>query len=1352
MSNTLSGTLRAFLGFIFLTFPVAAQSVAAPAFSLSARELLAIGKPANEKVDHDANVLLIENRLSFDQNGKLHHTYRSIYQVLTAQGGEEWGSSEERWEPWHEERPRIRARIVTADGVEHKLDPATISEASPPGTDSTIYSDVRQLRWPLPAIAPGSIVEEEIDRTSTPVLGADLTRIYMARGVPAKLSRLIIDYPDGLPLRYKAFLLPALKETKTSENGVTHVVLEASDMAAIRQAHAFLPGDTPRTPHVQISTGASWQALAQTYNQAVEKQLASAPIDKPKAAGSSNRADLINELIRELHRQVRYTGIEFGDAAIIPATPAETLKRKYGDCKDKSTLLVSMLRGAGIPAHIALLETGSSLDVADDQPGMGLFDHAIVHVPGAPELWIDATAEYLSAGSLPSADQGRKALIIAPETTGLTLIPEAPSSAKRTVQTREFFLPDYGKSRIIETFEGTSNAESELRERYGSADTEQIKKELSDYVRREFRTEKTAKISHPKADDFTQPFRLRLEIEEAGRGSVGPNDAAVGIQLADMFSDLPAEFREKPEKDAAPEDGLPKRTADYLIDEAYNYEIIYKIHLPPGYVTPSLPKSEKVNFGPTQLSSEFHYDNGLVTADYRFDTEKRRLTILEGEQIQKSLAEFLAQPMTLLNFEPLGSSLLSEGKVREAFKQFNSMMAEYPSRPIYPVQFSTALLSMGLGDAARKAAKKAAEADPKSAMAQANLGYVLLHDLIGRDFAIGFDWAGSEAALRKANELDANEMTSRRNLGVLLEHDSNGERYGSADRMKEAIQVYRGMGDKLEDNGLLGNLLFDLTYTNDFAGLRKETEKQRLTAQTFMFRLIATAKLDGLDAALKEYQATPLDEATKNTALTGAAGVLIRLREYPMATEVLKAAAKGNNDSATLLRRAEIFSRVKRQDLETRRLDTPEHALRSFMVDAIMKSNAKGLIRAYFAKEILVGIDEKQIERQEKNLTGAWKQMEKQLGLSHESFADLLVSLLEMKTDNNGKDGCRVRMIVPGGAGFSFYMTQEGPDYKFLGAGNGFEGVGRRALAALNQGDVETARRWLDLAREEVKIAGGDDPLDGPVFPRIWSKGMNPSPETMRLAIASLIGESEEGKDALPLLKAAIDSAQDQNQKMLAEIAYVSTAVKCNQAKEGEEYARALSTAHPESLHLTRLLSAVFSKLEKWTELDALVKQQLARDPDDPDNNRLLAESQYLQNKFVEAEGIYRKVAESGKGTTADWNQFGWVSLFAGDTTNEKASLVLRANSQTNSSHVLHTVAAMYADTDSAREAHQDLMNAAKDLNDAEVWLVLGRMAERFGMPDDARAAYEKVIASEGKAPLSSGALAELWLTKLKRE
>ena len=136
---------------------------------------------------------------------------------------------------------------------------------------------------------------------------------------------------------------------------------------------------------IEFSTGASWQSIAAEYGKIVDDRANSPAVQAvvtPLIAGKKSAAEKEAAILDYLDREVRYTGIEFGEAAIVPHDPAETLAKKYGDCKDKATLLVAMLRAAGIPAYVAILDAGVRMDVPVDLPGMGMFDHAIVYVPG----------------------------------------------------------------------------------------------------------------------------------------------------------------------------------------------------------------------------------------------------------------------------------------------------------------------------------------------------------------------------------------------------------------------------------------------------------------------------------------------------------------------------------------------------------------------------------------------------------------------------------------------------------------------------------------------------------------------------------------------------------------------------------------------------------------------------------------------------------------------------------------------------------------------------------------------------------------------------------------------------------
>ena len=110
-----------------------------------------------------ANVTILEDddSYTFDEAGRIEHVGYFIYKVITQKGAEEWDYLAVGWEPWHDARPVIRARVIAPDYSEHPLDPKTITEEPARGGDYKIYSDGKRLRAPFPAIAPGVVVEGE---------------------------------------------------------------------------------------------------------------------------------------------------------------------------------------------------------------------------------------------------------------------------------------------------------------------------------------------------------------------------------------------------------------------------------------------------------------------------------------------------------------------------------------------------------------------------------------------------------------------------------------------------------------------------------------------------------------------------------------------------------------------------------------------------------------------------------------------------------------------------------------------------------------------------------------------------------------------------------------------------------------------------------------------------------------------------------------------------------------------------------------------------------------------------------------------------------------------------------------
>ena len=92
----------------------------------------------------------------------------------------------------------------------------------------------------------------------------------------------------------------------------------------------------------------------------------------------------------------RYQAIAVGELGTVPAPLSEVFARRFGDCKEKSFLLVQVLRKLGLEAWPALVSTIYLEKLIQRLPGQN-FDHAIACFEFKGELhWVDATNAYTS--------------------------------------------------------------------------------------------------------------------------------------------------------------------------------------------------------------------------------------------------------------------------------------------------------------------------------------------------------------------------------------------------------------------------------------------------------------------------------------------------------------------------------------------------------------------------------------------------------------------------------------------------------------------------------------------------------------------------------------------------------------------------------------------------------------------------------------------------------------------------------------------------------------------------------------------------------------------------------------------
>ena len=523
--------------------------IAGPALSASPAEIQAAAAKIQAEPFMEATVFFERDSYTFDDAGRMTYRHTLIYRMETQEGIKNWSEIRVGWSPWHQEIPEIRARVIAPDGKVSVLDPKTITDGPAREDAEDTYTDARVRKVPLPAASVGSIVEQETVSTDKEPLFAGGSGYWdsFSWEVPYRRAELRIDLPKAASFRIKVMALPDAKIKDEVVGDMRHYSLEQGYIPARAESDIPLPTHEFIGHGTRFSTGESWASVAQAYSKLAEANIdptkVKSLLPKPGANGIDAR------IVAALHKAVRYTGIEFGQASLQPTPAGEILKRHYGDCKDKAALLVAMLRAAGIEANLALLETGPGLDVDLDLPGMG-FDHAIVYVPAAQgnvALWIDATAEYAEVGTLPEMDGGHQALIIAEGTTGLTMTPEPKPDDDHLTELRDVVLADYGAATISETSMTHGQIDASYRSLYGGELTRERKEDLEKYAKNVYVANALASITHGDAHDLSKPFALKLDMTEAKRGDSGTDDAVLNIPLSGIFYRLPEWFRTDPE-------------------------------------------------------------------------------------------------------------------------------------------------------------------------------------------------------------------------------------------------------------------------------------------------------------------------------------------------------------------------------------------------------------------------------------------------------------------------------------------------------------------------------------------------------------------------------------------------------------------------------------------------------------------------------------------------------------------------------------------------------------------------------------------------------------------------------------
>ncbi len=1311
------------------------------------------------KRSKDVVVLRRDTLARFAKNGAATLDYRMQVKLLTKAGVRGWQFFTASWSPWYEHRPRLTVRIKLPDGKTLELDQSTINVETARASSYKEMTDRKRLRAPLPGLVVGAVIHLRlVQREKRPRLGSgDLHRISFAPLMPTKVHHLTIESPVSLPLKWEVRGLSLKPRSDQVSGGIRRVVFKAGPFEKNPLWEFGLPPEAARYPHVQISTVKRWRDVASVYHKFVKARLrspgAAAVVAKLRRAGATGRLRIIAALLSRLRKKIRYTALSLSEGAIQPRKPDVTLKRGYGDCKDMSALLVAWLHAAGIKAHMALVNT-SGADVRPGLPGLAAFNHAIVHIPGAKPLWIDPTARYTTPQVTAGWVQNRYSLIVTPKTTAVVRIPATKAADNIYEEVRRVrFTPQSG-GHVVEETRSTGLFEARIRRMVGNQEPGVLRKSMKAYISRSYSSSKLVSIRHGKTKRLDQRFRFRLELKKAQAAWTDDHKAKMDLNTGLVWSDVPYYLKYAPK----PGSKAFKRKRDFYWSTPHESKVTYHLSPPPEYVLASGPESGSYALGPARITWTVQHvkKTGRLKVVIHFKSGPRRYRPSDVKAFWRGMRKFSqAVKISKVIYEHRGRKLHKEGKYAAALAVYQSLVKRWPNNSAYYRQLGNFHLDTGFGQKAREVMRLAVKRLPRDAVTHFNLGIYLEHDLYGNQSLHNWDRKATIATYRRAQQLDPKNAYYPLALGRVLSMDKHGDDLTTAHELKPALKVLLDMRKKLKDKSMDNRIARLLLYSRRHEELRRHLRLLSAGGYRNSMSVASHAVEKGFRAGVALARRLAPEERKFKGVVTAAGLEVLRLSEYDLSKKLL---LLGIGDGLKERARARSIKQIR----SMRHLAQPartakQAALQLFYLAYSGKATAKR-INQLVVKRMSPEVRKTVI----KSLGEVYQLMRR--GMRNRSdyppkvVTDMALCQFRPKIKGNDRLGYRVDLAAPGRRSkFTVYVVKSGGKYRVLTVGIATSEIGREALALIKKGRVAEARKWLDWERGSTEAPS--DLQRGRPFDHLYVAGKKASKKRLRLAATVLAARNDKpDKRLVRSLEGFLRRPPSKADRLQIERALMWIYYNMKRFGKAARLAGRLMKKGGNKRSRFMLHQSLLLAAGKTREAGRNARKWQRDQPTQWQSYFSLARVDMFRGKYKASLKQLKRAAALANAPSRVFNLSAWVALFV-QPMPAKAGIqdALKAVRMSNysASHILHTLATLYAETGELHSARLALvkameLNGRRRPKDSDFY-PYGRIAEQLGHLDVAVAYYRKVKKPKRLTGTDTWILAQRRLKILKR-
>jgi hypothetical protein len=424
----------------------------------------------------DAVLLYSDTNVTVLSADKIKIHVREAYKILRPEGRERGIVGVN----FHHKRKitELRGWCIPTQGKEYELKDKDAIEVSPPIEGGELITDVKFKVLRIPAPDPGNIIGYEYEVEEQPFWLQYVWRFQETD--PVRESHFSLNLPPGWEYKSSWF---SYTEVKPAENG-NQSQWVVSDVKGIRRepempalngiegkliVSFFPPGGTSRKNEF-----VNWQGVGTWYAGLYSDRMEASEAMKQEVsrlvAGKTTTLAKIQSIAQFAQHDIRYVAIELGIGGWQPHAAPEVFAHRYGDCKDKATLMLTMLREIGVDSYQVVINTQRG-SVGRDTPAHHAFNHVILAIKLPDDikdpsliavmqhpklgriLFFDPTNELTPFGEIGGYLQANYGLLVTPQGGELIELPQQSSAMNSIQRTGKLTLDANGllKGDVTET-------------------------------------------------------------------------------------------------------------------------------------------------------------------------------------------------------------------------------------------------------------------------------------------------------------------------------------------------------------------------------------------------------------------------------------------------------------------------------------------------------------------------------------------------------------------------------------------------------------------------------------------------------------------------------------------------------------------------------------------------------------------------------------------------------------------------------------------------------------------------------------------------------------------------------------